>query len=229
MTTTMKTFLTVKNENTAKPQIYIQGFIGSSWFFEGNTDKGIKRMLDGLGDKEEIDVVINSNGGDVFQGIAIGNLLKANKAKVNVIINGIAASAASIIAMAGDTIQIYSNAQLMIHRASTWEEGNVDDFRRIADQLESIDKSVKASYKERFNGTDDELQKLLVDETFMDAETALSYGLVDEIVNEVKETDPQELEEKTAEITAEVFAKREQRFAAFANALQKTIRKEEYK
>ncbi|MGW8050191.1 head maturation protease, ClpP-related [Enterococcus dispar] len=225
----MKTFLAVKNEDTAKPQIYIQGFIGSSWFFEGNTDKGIKRMLDGLGDKEEIDVVINSNGGDVFQGIAIGNLLKANNAKINVIINGIAASAASIIAMAGDTIQIYSNAQLMIHRASTWEEGNVDDFRRIADQLESIDKSVKASYKQRFNGTDDELQKLLVDETFMDAETALRYGLVDEIVDEVKETDPQELEEETAEITAEVFAKREQRFAAFANALQKTIRKEDEK
>lgn len=229
MTTTMKTFLAVKNEDTAKPQIYIQGFIGSSWFFEGNTDKGIKRMLDGLGDKEEIDVVINSNGGDVFQGIAIGNLLKANNAKINMIINGIAASAASIIAMAGDTIQIYSNAQLMIHRASTWEEGNVDDFRRIADQLESIDKSVKASYKQRFNGTDDELQKLLVDEIFMDAETALRYGFVDEIVDEVKETDPQELEEETAEITAEVFAKREQRFAAFANALQKTIRKEDEK
>ncbi len=227
MTTTMKTFLAVKNEDTSKPQIFIQGFIGSSWFFEGNTDTGIKRMLDSLGDKEEIDVVINSNGGDVFQGIAIGNLLKANKAKINVIINGIAASAASIIAMAGDTIQIYSNAQLMIHRASTWEEGNVDDFRRIADQLESIDKSVKASYKKRFNGTDEELQKLLVDETFMDAETALNYGLVDEIVDEVEETDPQEIEEETAEITAEVFAKREQRFAAFANALQKTIRKED--
>lgn len=227
MTTTMKTFLAVKNEDTAKPQIFIQGFIGSSWFFEGNTDTGIKRTLDSLGDKEEIDVVINSNGGDVFQGIAIGNLLKANKAKINVIINGIAASAASIIAMAGDTIQIYSNAQLMIHRASTWEEGNVDDFRRIADQLESIDKSVKASYKKRFNGTDDELQKLLVDETFMDAQTALNYGLVDEIVDEVEKTDQQEIEEETAEISAEVFAKREQRFAAFANALQKIIRKED--
>ncbi len=126
--TTMKTFLAVKNEGTV-PQIFIQGFIGSSWFFEGNTDKGIKNILDSLGDQEEIEVVINSNGGDVFQGIAIGNLLKSNKAKINVVINGLAASAASIIAMAGDTIKIYSNAQLMIHRASTYGEGNVDDFR----------------------------------------------------------------------------------------------------
>ena len=61
--------------------------------------------MDSLGDQEEIEVVINSNGGDVFQGIAIGNLLKSNKAKVNVVINGLAAGAASIIAMAGDTIK----------------------------------------------------------------------------------------------------------------------------
>lgn len=162
--TTMKTFLAVKNEG-AVPQIFIQGFIGSSWFFEGNTDKGIKNILDSLGDQEEIEVVINSNGGDVFQGIAIGNLLKSNKAKVNVVINGLAASAASIIAMAGDTIKIYNNAQLMIHRASTYGEGNVDDFRTIADQLESIDKSVKASYKTRFNGTDEALQELLEKES----------------------------------------------------------------
>lgn len=180
--TTMKTFLAVKNEG-AVPQIFIQGFIGSSWFFEGNTDKGIKNILDSLGDQEEIEVVINSNGGDVFQGIAIGNLLKSNKAKVNVVINGLAASVASIIAMAGDTIKIYNNAQLMIHRASTYGEGNVDDFRTIADQLESIDKSVKASYKTRFNGTDEALQELLEKESFMDAETALSYGLVDEIID----------------------------------------------
>lgn len=228
MTQTMKTFLAVKNKETAKPQIHIQGFIGSSWFFSGNTDKGIKQILDDLGEKEEIDVVINSNGGDVFQGIAIGNLLKANKAKVNVIINGIAASAASIIAMAGDTVQIYSNAQLMIHRASTFESGNVDDFLRVANQLDSIDKSVKASYKKRFNGSEDELQDLLVAETFMDAETALSYGLVDEIVEETSSEDVDEdAEEKMNEITEQVLAEREQRFAAFTNALQKTFGKEE--
>ena len=85
--TTMKTILAVKNESSEKPSIYIQGFIGSSWFFEGTTDKGIKRVLDSLEGKEEIDVVINSNGGDVFQGIAIGNLLKASNAKINIIIN----------------------------------------------------------------------------------------------------------------------------------------------
>lgn len=226
---TMKTFLAVKKEDTVKPQITIQGFIGSSWFFEGNTDKAVKRILDDLGDQEEIDVVINSNGGDVFQGIAIGNLLKANKAKVNIIINGIAASAASIVAMAGDSIKIYPNAQLMIHRASTWDEGNVDDFRRVANQLESIDKSVKASYKKRFNGTDEELQDLLVAETFMDADTALSYGLVDEIIDEQEESQSQETndEQEAEAIVAEVLDLREKRFVAFANAINKHTRKED--
>lgn len=226
---TMKTFLAVKKEDTVKPQITIQGFIGSSWFFEGNTDKAVKRILDDLGDQEEIDVVINSNGGDVFQGIAIGNLLKANKAKVNIIINGIAASAASIVAMAGDSIKIYPNAQLMIHRASTWDEGNVDDFRRVANQLESIDKSVKASYQKRFNGTDEELQNLLVAETFMDADTALSYGLVDEIIDEQEESQSQETddEQEAEAIVAEVLDLREKRFVAFANAVNKHTRKED--
>ncbi|MBO0459824.1 Clp protease ClpP [Enterococcus hulanensis] len=223
--TTMKTILAVKNEDTKKPSIHIQGFIGSSWFFEGTTDKGIKRVLDGLDGKEEIDVVINSNGGDVFQGIAIGNLLKANKAKINIIINGVAASAASIIAMAGDTIQIYPNAQLMIHRASTWAEGNVDVFRQTADQLESIDKSVKASYQSRFNGTDDELDELLIAEKYMDAETAVNYGLVDEIINDVQVEPIKEdgNEESVDSVLNQVSEEREKRMAAFTAALEKAF------
>lgn len=225
----MKTFLAVKNEGEV-PQIFIQGFIGSSWFFEGNTDKKIKRVLDELGNQKEIDVVINSNGGDVFQGIAIGNILKSNKAKINIVINGLAASAASIIAMAGDTVKIYNNAQLMIHRASTYGEGNVDEFRTIADQLESIDKSVKASYKKRFSGSDEELQNLLVKETFMDAETAKNYGLVDEIIDAEEfqiEPNEEDLEEEAATIAEQVNNQRELKFAAFTNALQKTFGKEE--
>lgn len=229
MSKTMKTFLAVKNEGEI-PQIFIQGFIGSSWFFEGHTDKKIKRVLDDLGTQKEIDVVINSNGGDVFQGVAIGNILKSNKAKINIVINGLAASAASIIAMAGDTVKIYNNAQLMIHRASTYGEGNVDEFRTIADQLESIDKSVKASYKKRFSGSDEELQNLLVKETFMDAETAKNYGLVDEIIDAEEfqiEPNEEELEEEAATIAEQVNNQRELKFAAFTNALQKTFGKEE--
>lgn len=221
--TTMKTILAVKNENTEKPSIHIQGFIGSSWFFEGTTDKGIKRVLDSLDGKEEIDVVINSNGGDVFQGIAIGNLLKANKAKINIIINGIAASAASIIAMAGDTIKIFPNAQLMIHRASTWAEGNVDVFRQTADQLESIDKSVTASYKVRFNGSDEELTDLLVAEKYLDAEAALNYGLVDEIIDGTQ-IDPLEDDDEDVEtVMNQVNDEREKRMAAFTAALEKAF------
>ncbi|MBX4224223.1 ATP-dependent Clp protease proteolytic subunit, partial [Enterococcus faecium] len=103
-------------------------------------------------------------------------------------------------------------------------EGNVDDFRTIADHLESIDKSVKASYKTRFNGTDEALQELLEKESFMDAETALSYGLVDEIIDAENSSGTEAKKEQSVEeILNEVEEKRAEKIAAFTAALNKTF------
>jgi enoyl-CoA hydratase/carnithine racemase len=100
-------------------------------------------------------------------------------------------------------------------------------FRQTADQLESIDKSVKASYQSRFNGTDDELENLLVAEKFMDAETALKYGLVDEIIDATPITplqeDDEEDEESIETVLNQVNEEREKRMAAFAAALEKAF------
>lgn len=213
----MDTFLNV-NKELEIPQLQIQGFIGSSWFFDGNTDQGVQEALNELGDQKEIDVIINSNGGDTFQGIAIGNILKANSAKINIIINGIAASAASIIAMAGDTVKMYPNAQLMIHKAWTYADGNAKELHKTAETLEKVDESVMTSYKARFNGSDKALETLLDNETFMTAEDAINYGLADEIIEEKTKDDN---ETETQKLVENVLAERENKILAFTKVLEK--------
>lgn len=216
MTKIMKTALNVSKDGKI-PEITIQGFIGNSWFFEGISDTGIQDALDSLAEHQEINVVINSNGGDVFQGIAIGNLLKAHSAKINIIINGIAASAASIVAMAGDTVKMYPNAQLMVHKAWTYEEGNAKALKKAAERLDKIDESVITSYEKRFNGTRDELNKLLDNETFMTAEEAIGYGLADSIVEVTEEDD-------TTKLVKDVLAERKNKMLAFTNVLENTFK-----
>lgn len=134
---------------------------------------------------EEITLEINSYGGDVFLGIDIMNTLRSHEGKVTVIVTGIAASAASIIAMGADVIKMYSNTQMMIHNAWTFAMGNSKELRKIADDLESINESVLASYTHRVDK--DTVAKLLDEETYMSATKAKELGFIDEIVDEVAE------------------------------------------
>lgn len=130
---------------------------------------------------EKITLEINSYGGDVFLGIDIMNALRSHKGEVTVIVTGIAASAASIIAMGADTIKMYSNTQMMIHNAWTFAIGNAKELRKVADDLESINESVLASYTHRVD--EDTVKKLLDEETYMSASKAKEYGFIDEIVD----------------------------------------------
>ncbi len=98
---------------------------------------------------EDIELEINSYGGDVFLGIDLMNTLRGHAGNVTIIITGIAASAASIIAMGANTIKMYSNTQLMVHNAWTYAAGNAKELRKVADDLESIGESVLASYTHR--------------------------------------------------------------------------------
>lgn len=134
---------------------------------------------------EEITLEINSYGGDVFLGIDIMNTLRSHEGKVTVIVTGIAASAASIIAMGADVIKMYSNTQMMIHNAWTFAMGNSKELRKIADDLESINESVLASYTHRVD--EDTVKKLLDEETYMSATKAKEFGFIDEIVDAVAE------------------------------------------
>ncbi|EOO63583.1 hypothetical protein IKE_05150 [Bacillus cereus VD196] len=173
-----------KGENEYKLTVY--GSIGG-WFSENNAE-AVRRKIQDV-KAEKIHVHINSGGGSAFDGVAICNQLKQHSAEIIVHIDGWAASAASVIAMAGD------NTMMMIHQASTFEYGNADLFEKTARDLRKIDSALAASYKKRFVGTDEELKQLLKDETWLTAEEAVALGLADEIADEIEIDDTQEDEE----------------------------------
>lgn len=149
---------------------------------------------------ESIELEINSYGGDVFLGIDLCNTLRSHKGEVTVIITGIAASAASVIAMGADKIKAYNNAQMMVHNAWTFAMGNAKELRKVADDLESINESVLASYTHRLDA--DTAKKLLDDETYLSAKKAKEYGLIDEIIGDA---DVEEVESKIFENKAKEF------------------------
>lgn len=143
----------------------------------------IANRLDENPRAEKINIFINSYGGDVKEGLAIYNLLKRHTARVFVFIDGFACSVASVIAMAGDEITIGENALMMIHHAWTYACGNSNELRKAADDLEVIDKAATGTYLSRAGDklTPEKLSELLDAETWLNAEQALEYGLVDKI------------------------------------------------
>lgn len=176
--------------------LYIYGNIGG--FFGDNSAQSVQRKLQGV-KAEKIHVHINSAGGSAFDGIAISNQLKKHSAEVIVHVDGWAASAASIIAMAGDKIIMPSNTMMMIHQASTIAFGNANDFEKVANDLKKIDTAVKASYSNRFVGSDDELIELLKEETWLNADEAVAIGLADEVAEEIEIKEPGEQNEEEPE------------------------------
>lgn len=155
----------------------------SSWSEETSV-KGFTESLKSLGEVKEINLHINSPGGEVFEGVAIYNILKSHKASVNVVIDGLAASIASVIAMAGDTISIPSNAMLMIHNPLIGMWGNAEDLRREADVLDKVAISIRQSYLSRNLAiNEDELIQLMADETWLTANEALEKGFVDAVIH----------------------------------------------
>src|SRR5699024_7601903 len=163
----------VRNEaDSDTATLYLHGTIGGSfWDYDPDENniinsKKVKKALGKIGDKD-INLHINSGGGDVFESIAIGNMLKQHSKKVNIIIDGLAGSGASVVAMSGDTIQMFPNSMMMIHRAWTLASGNANELEKVANDLRKIDGAVVASYKGRFVGTDEELENLVDEETWL--------------------------------------------------------------
>ncbi|MEW5729875.1 MAG: head maturation protease, ClpP-related [Pseudomonadota bacterium] len=142
--------------------------------------------LKALGDVPEIAVRINSPGGDVFDGLAIHNVLRRHKAKVVVTVDGIAASIASVIAMAGDEVVMPENAMMMIHDPSGLAWGTAQDMRELADVLDKVKASLIAAYRARAKVDDAELERLMTDETWLSAAQAVELGLADRVEQAVK-------------------------------------------
>ncbi|PCJ18011.1 MAG: hypothetical protein COB02_11825 [Candidatus Cloacimonadota bacterium] len=157
-----------------KNEIFIYDSIGEGWYDEGITGKTIKRQLDKM--QGDITVRINSLGGDVFEAAAIYNLLKEHDGKVTIKIDSIAASAASVIAMAGDEIIIPLNAMIMIHNPWTFAYGESADFLKTAERLDKIRQTIANVYVEKSNASEKEIFEMMDEETWMTSEEAITFG-----------------------------------------------------
>lgn len=155
-------------------------------FFGGVSAKSVAKALEPHAKAKSIAVHINSPGGSAFDGITIYNLLHQHKANVTVYVDGLAASAASIIAMAGDSIVMAENAMMMIHNASGITMGNADDHRKMADTLDTIDTQIVATYTSRTGLDADEVATMMDGEKWLTANEAVELGFATDIAEAKK-------------------------------------------
>ncbi|KML53849.1 peptidase S14 [Burkholderia cepacia] len=164
-------------------EIQIYGDIG---FWGTDADVFAAKLNEVASTATSIVVAINSMGGDVFDAVAIYNMLRRHAGKVTGRVDGVAASAASLILMACDTIVMPSNAMLMIHKPHTLLEGEEDDFRRIADLLGSTGTNIVAAYVERSGLPEDEVRAMMAAETWLTASQAKEKGFCDTIEESIR-------------------------------------------
>jgi len=151
------------------------------WTGEGVTAKRIAGALRAIGERD-VTVLINSPGGDMFEGLAIYNLLREHKGEVTVKVLGLAASAASVIAMAGDNIQAARAGFLMIHNAWILVAGNRHDMREYADYLEPFDRSMADLYAARTGIEFKDMQKIMDAGSWIGGSDAVEQGFADELL-----------------------------------------------
>lgn len=156
-------------------EIMLYGVIGSYW--EELDAQKIVKHIKGL--KGDVTVKINSPGGDVFDGIAIMNALKAHDGKVIIVVDGIAASIASVIAMAGSTIRMAEGAFLMIHNPWTIAMGDATEFRHTAGVLDQITETLVGIYSRKTGKAADEVKAMMNAETWISGVEAVELGFAD--------------------------------------------------
>lgn len=152
-----------------------------SWWDDEISPGKIREQLEALGDVSQIKVFVNSPGGDAFAGTTIHNILKRHSAEVVVYIDGLAASAASVIAMAGDRVIMPRNAMIMVHNPWTIALGDSKELRQVADTLDQVGETLVATYKAKTDMSRRKLLQLMEAETWMGAEMAVELGFADEI------------------------------------------------
>jgi ATP-dependent Clp endopeptidase proteolytic subunit ClpP len=161
-------------------EIWLYDEIGKDWFGEGVTAKDFIAELNAI-KSPKIDLHINSPGGQVFEGAAIYNAIKRHGATVTAYVDGIAASIASVIALAGSKLIMAKNAMFMMHNPSGVTVGTAEDMRKTADILDKVRETMVDAYTEKSGKTSEEIIALLDDETWLDAEEAQAAGFVDEV------------------------------------------------
>jgi ATP-dependent Clp protease, protease subunit len=161
-------------------EIYIYQEIGEGWY-GGVSANSFADALKEVGNVDDLDIYINSPGGSVFEGVAIYNQLARFKAKKVVHIDALAASIASVIAMAGDEIRIASNAMIMIHRPWGVCVGTAEDMRRNAETMDQVHDTILDTYVARTKGDRSKIDDWMKEETWMRAQEAVDRGFADSI------------------------------------------------
>lgn len=174
----------MKNEEEKSAELILYGSIGSDEYWDDISDKAFKQDIENLGDVENITLHINSPGGSVFSAVAIANILKNHKAKVTANIDGLAASAATIITSACDTVRMPKNALFMIHNPITFAYGNNQEMQKTVQMLDKVKNSIIETYLNKTKTDKETLSELMDNETWMNAEEAKEYGFIDEILDE---------------------------------------------
>lgn len=196
----------IKNEGSSDTELLFNGPISEdTWFGDEITPALFRNELSKI--SGDITVWLNSPGGDVFAASQIYTMLKNHNGKITVKIDGLAASAASVVAMAGDETLIAPTALMMIHDPSTVAFGNKADMEKVITLLEEVKESIINAYETKSNLSRNKISKMMSDETWLNAKKALEMGFVDGILFNGKSSEPQktdtepEDESKRAQIT----------------------------
>jgi len=186
-----------KQSAEGKLELYLYGYIEGDYYdwWNGETIKSetsanfFREELAKYPNVSEIVMYVNSNGGDVMEAMAIRNQLKRHPAKKTAYVDGFACSAASFILTGCDKVIMYSNTMQMLHHMWTYAVGNYKQLRKASEDLEQISIGNRKAYAEKSGGklTEDQVEEILANETWLTAQQCLEYGLADEIVSEEKD------------------------------------------
>ena len=208
----------VKNEDTSETELLFNGPISEdTWWGDEVTPAMFRDELSKV--SGNLTVWLNSPGGDVFAASQIYSMLKNHKSKVTVKIDGIAASAASVVAMAGDETLIAPTAMMMIHDPSTCAVGNKADMEKAITLLEEVKESIINAYETKSHLSRNKIAKMMSDETWLNAKKAHEMGFVDGILfadkknpfipekEEEEEPDEEDEEKEEDSLTAMTYSK----------------------
>lgn len=190
--------------------IVLHGMVGGSFWDEGFTASDVVHSLAALGPTADVTVRINSSGGIAHEGLAIHAVLTAHKGKVTTVVEGLAASAASIIAQAGDERVMSAGAMMMVHDAAVWTEGNASEHQKSLAYLEVVCASLAAIYADATKQPVEEIRAEMAAETWLTAEDAVAKGYADRI-GAASDNEP-------APFPFRAYAKAPQRLVAMADA-----------
>lgn len=166
-------------------KLKLHGVIGDWW--DRNDSMAVTTEIDAIEEGEEIEVHLNSPGGDAFDGVAIFNALRQHDGPVTIYVDALAASAASLIAMAGDTVIMGLGSMIMVHNPWMLTAGDADDHRKSAEMLDKLRDSYVSAYASKTGKSAEDLRDTLSEETWMTAEEAVSEGFADEVDEEADE------------------------------------------